>query len=117
MKRRNRCILATKISRVIFKKKEYSLKFLQALPRTVVSNTHLEILCNSIFKACNTVDETNPAKRYIQIVKPTHYKNSKTLCMETGRGKGLVSKFCLSRITLKKFIESGSITGYSPASW
>lgn len=45
---------------------------------------------------------------------PTKYK---TTCLFSGRNRGVLSKFYLSRITFKKFAITGILTGFKKSRW
>ena len=41
----------------------------------------------------------------------------KPICIETGRGRGVLSKFFLSRISFKKYSINGQILGFKKSRW
>jgi len=41
----------------------------------------------------------------------------KPICMETGRGRGVLSKFFLSRMSFKKYSMNGQIIGFKKSRW
>jgi ribosomal protein S14 len=41
----------------------------------------------------------------------------KSICIETGRSRGVLSKFFLSRITFKKYAINGQMIGFKKSRW
>ena len=41
----------------------------------------------------------------------------KSICIDTGRSRGVLSKFFLSRITFKKYVINGQMVGFKKSRW
>lgn len=112
-------LLAISNPKRIFKKKEHFFRFVKCAGRMRVYRSYLNrfsnLMCDSNVLNTNNTHLVTKNCNYTKNIN-NFYKNSKALCSETSRGKGVYPKFCLSRIVLKNLIERGDIVGYAPVS-
>ncbi len=83
-----------------FLKLEYTLLVLKALALNKILPFSIR---NSIFNLIN-----------LYTVKSTRIRNR---CLYTGRGRGIMTEFKMSRIEFRRFADMGKIPGVRRASW
>lgn len=120
MRRNRRRLLIFNKDKAAFIKKEFFFKLLKYIKRIKINKvyvnklqdlTNVFMLCDSKRVMLRSQYDTNNSSDIIK-----YYRKPKLLCTETSRGKGVYGNFHLTRMSLKKSIESGNLVGYAPVS-